>query len=180
MGVGRGVALEGPAESGSARRGSDVAFESIFRTEFTKVQRTIYPIVGEAESARDITQEAFTRLYTHWKKVSGYERPEAWVRRVAIRLAVRSRRRTFMHFRAVGRLEAPRPIVPGDPDLARALLELPPTQRAAIVLFYFEDLPISEAAELMGCSEGTAKVRLHRGRERLREILGEEANDVVG
>lgn len=159
---------------------SDAAFETIFRTEYQKVYRTIYPIAGEAEAARDITQEAFTRLYAHWKKVSGYERPEAWLRRVAIRLAVRSRRRFSLHLRAVSRLDTPRPVVPADPDLAKALMELPATQRAAIVLFYFEDLPISESAELMGCSEGTAKVRLHRGRQRLKEILGEEANDVVG
>ncbi|MGH7858844.1 MAG: RNA polymerase sigma factor, partial [Candidatus Binatia bacterium] len=148
--------------------------------DFQKVLRTIYPIVGEAETARDITQEAFTRLYAHWKKVSVYERPEAWLRRVAIRLAVRSRRRLGLHLRTIGRMDQPRPVVPADPDLSRAILDLPAKLRVAIVLFYFEDLPVSESAELMGCSEGTAKVRLHRGRQRLREILGEEANDVAG
>ena len=159
---------------------SDAAFEALFKAEFQKVFHTIFSMVGEAEMARDITQEAFTRMYAHWKKVSGYERPEAWLRRVAIRLAVRSRRRNFLQTRATRGIEPPRPILPADPDLEQALLALPVTQRAAIVLFYFEDLPVSESADLMGCSEGTAKVRLHRGRQRLKELLGEEADDVTG
>ena len=46
------------------------------------------------QRAEDITQDAFVQLYRHWKKVSLYEWPEAWVRRVAIRLAVRDVKRT--------------------------------------------------------------------------------------
>lgn len=177
---GRAVAEEDMPHSDSSSGSSAAAFEAVFRSEFQKVFRTVYPIVGDAEAARDITQEAFTRMYANWKKVSGYERPEAWLRRVAIRLAVRSRRRFFLQLRATRQMEAPRPILPADPDLQRALLALPPTQRAAIVLFYFEDMPVSESADLMGCTEGTAKVRLHRGRQRLKELLGEETDDVAG
>ena len=177
-GGGRVVAEEDVSDSDAAPASSDAAFAAIFKTEFDKVFRTIYRMLGDAEAARDITQEAFTRMYASWRKVSGYDRPEAWLRRVAIRLAMRSRRRMFLQARATRQMEAARPIVPADPDLGEALMALPITLRAAIVLFYFEDLPIRESADLMGCSENSAKVRLHRGRQRLRELLGEEADDV--
>lgn len=167
-------------QSTSEPPSSDAAFETLFKTEFQSVFRTMSNIVGDAEVAREITQEAFTRLYAHWRKVSGYERPDAWVRRVAIRLALSFRRRMLLQLRATRPLEEPRAVVPSDPDLHRALLALPATQRAAIVLFYFEDRSVSESADLMGCSEGTAKVRLHRGRQRLRELLGEGVDDVTG
>jgi RNA polymerase sigma factor (sigma-70 family) len=158
---------------------SDAAFTELFRVEFPKVFRTALDLVGEAEAARDITQEAFARLYQHWRKVSQYDRPGAWVRRVAIRLATRSLRSIFMQRRItelVGTAHVPKG---ADPDLSRAILALPAKQRAAVVLFYFEELPIVEISGILKSSEGAIKVHLHRARKRLGEILGEEVEDVT-
>jgi RNA polymerase sigma-70 factor (ECF subfamily) len=158
---------------------SDAAFTELFSIEFPKVFRTALDLVGEPEAARDVTQEAFARLYQHWRKVSQYDRPGAWVRRVAIRLATRSLRNIFMQRRTtelVGTAQGPEG---ADPDLTRAILALPAQQRAAVVLFYFEELPIIEISEILGSSEGAVKVLLHRGRKRLGEILGEEVEDVA-
>ncbi|HJV04838.1 MAG TPA: sigma-70 family RNA polymerase sigma factor [Actinomycetota bacterium] len=154
-------------------------FSWMFREEYPAVVRTAYLILGDRAAAEDVAQEAFIRLYARWAKVSRYERPGAWVRRVAIRLAGRARRArritlALTEDRSVGQ------ILPSDPDLQRALLALPPNQRAAVVLHYLEGRPVAEVAEILGCATPTARVHLHRARKRLGTLLGEEAADVVG
>jgi DNA-directed RNA polymerase specialized sigma24 family protein len=153
-------------------------FSWFFRDEFPAVVKTTFLILHDRERAREISQEAFIELLTRWKTVSRYERPDAWVRRVAIRMAVRALRRERLRLlleREVAPLPLPAPV---DVDLIEAVRTLPPAQRAAVVLFYFEDRPVSEIASIMGCSQVTAKVHLHRARRRLAERLSEEVADV--
>jgi RNA polymerase sigma-70 factor (sigma-E family) len=157
---------------------TESAFAWLFRDEYPAIVRTAYLIVGDRAAAEDVAQEAFVRLYARWRRVSRYDRPGAWVRRVAIRLATRARRRE-----STLQLEPEQPGTTDttvDPDLRRAILSLPPNQRAAIVLHYLEDLPVAQVAEAMGVATSTAKVHLHRARKRLAVLLGEETNDVVG
>jgi RNA polymerase sigma factor (sigma-70 family) len=155
-------------------RQRDEAFEMFFLAEHGSVLRTVRLILGDRQSAEDATQEAFYRLLVHWKKVSQYERPGAWVRRVAIRIAMRARRRrpddvepSHHEVESASRV-----------DLQRALRLLSPAQRAVVVLYYYEDCPIGEVATLMEISEGAVKTHLHRARKNLAEALGEELNDV--
>ncbi len=160
---------------------TDTAFGWLFRDEYPAIVRTAYLMLGDRAAAEDVAQEAFIRLYARWRRISRYERPGAWVRRVAIRLASRSLRagrRTVLQ----AEVEDPGRTEPvSDPDLRRALLGLPSSQRAAVVLHYFEDRPVAEVAEIMGCATSTAKVHLHRARKRLAEVLGEEeVSDVAG
>src|SRR3954453_2728826 len=70
----------------------DETFEEVFRREYPSVLRTVALIVVDREVAAEVTQEAFTQLHLRWRRVSGYDRPGAWVRRVAIRDAGRQRR----------------------------------------------------------------------------------------
>lgn len=158
---------------------SGLAFDVLFRAEYTAVARTAYVILGDRERAKDITQEAFTRMYVSWRKVSRLDRPGAWVRRVAIRLAAREARRSALLATLLRRVEPSRDPSPTDPDIQAALRSLPHSQRAALALHYLEDLPVKEVAELLGCAESTAKVHLHRGRKKLAEVLGEEVSDVT-
>jgi DNA-directed RNA polymerase specialized sigma24 family protein len=159
-------------------RQRDEAFEAFFMAEHGPVLRTVTLILGDRHAAEDVTQEAFYRLLVHWRKVSQYERPGAWVRRVAIRIAVRARggrgRETTE--------PCPAPSAPSDlggaVDLRLALRALSPAQRTAVVLFYYEDLPVGEVASLMEVSGGAVKTHLHRARKHLAETLGEELNDV--
>ena len=58
--------------------------------------RTAFLVVHDRQQAEDIAQYAFTQLLVHWPKISRYDRPESWVRRVAIRAAVRHVRRERM------------------------------------------------------------------------------------
>ena len=157
----------------------DAEFAWFFRTEYEAVVRTMYLIVHDRELARDIAQEAFVQLFSRWRRISQYERPDAWVRRVGIRMAVRAIKRERLRPRLERELDVASLPKPVDVDVLRAVRKLPAPQRAAVVLFYFEDRPVAEVAEIIGCPEVTAKVYLHRARKRLAELLSErEPEDV--
>ena len=140
-------------------------------------------LLGNAAAAEDITQDAFVQTLLHWSKVSRYERPDAWVRRVAIRLAVRhmkrEQRRHLLEGAAEAAYDGPAADVDPDTDLTAAIRDLPPRQRAVLVLFYFEDRPMKEIAQLLGMSESTGFVHLHRARIRSGSCSGEGVNDVA-
>jgi RNA polymerase sigma-70 factor (ECF subfamily) len=152
----------------------DEGFTTFFRSEYPSLVRTLYLIIHDRELARDIAQDAFIQLFARWRRISHYDRPEAWVRRVGIRMAVREAARERVRPRLERELDfatVPRPV---DLDVVRAIGQLPASQRAAVALFYLEDRPVSEVAEVLACSEVTAKVHLHRARKRLAELLGEK------
>jgi RNA polymerase sigma-70 factor (ECF subfamily) len=147
-------------------------FDEVFTAEFTAVERTVFLIVHDREMAKEVTQDAFVALLRTWRKVSRYEHPGAWVRRVAIRLAVRALKREGSRARAEqNALETGHAPSSRDLDLLRAVQSLPARQRAAVVLFYFEDRSVREVADLLGCSPPTARVHLHRARQRLEQLL---------
>lgn len=158
---------------------ADLQFDWLFADEFPAVMRTVYLIVHDLGRAEDITQDAFVQLLRHWKKVSRYDRPGAWVRRVAIRLAVEAARRERVRALLERNVAPPSIRGPVDVDVMRAVRQLPGMQRAAVVLCYFEDLPLSEIANILRCSEATVRVHLHRARKRLAELLGEEVVEDV-
>ncbi len=151
-----------------------------FRREHQAIVRTVELMLGDHEAALDVTQEAFARLYKHWRRISRYELPEAWVRRVAINLAISHMRRRRVQDATLRKLVGPST----DPEMAddrvlAAVRSLPPAQRAAIVLFYFEDQPSSQIAQSLGCSESTVRVHLHKARSKLVRMLGTVAEERV-
>ncbi len=115
----------------------DAEFAWFFRNEFEALVRTMYLIVHDREQARDIAQDAFVQLFTRWRRISQYEQPEAWVRRVGIRMAMRSVRRERLRPRLERELDVASLPKPVDVDVLRAVRRLPAAQRAAVVLFYF-------------------------------------------
>ncbi len=166
-----GIAGTVDSQGQQRRLDPDPEFEGLFRREFPGLVRTAYGIVGDWEIAKDLAADGFVALVGHWPKVRGYDNPGWWLRRVVIRDAVRSRRRTQRPIPLVA------PVESGDDDAASvraAVLQLPIRQRAVIVLHYLDDLPVSEVALVMGCSEGTVKTHLHRARHSLAVALGEE------
>lgn len=159
-------------------RGDYAAF---YVAQFRAVARTVYLILYDREYAEDITQDAFVQLYLHWSKVARYDAPHAWVRRVAIRLAVRAARRERQRVE-LSRLSPDAPAAapePMDIDLLRAAAALPARQRAAVALHYYEDRPVAEVADLLGCSAAATKVMLHRARQTLAASLADRELDDV-
>jgi RNA polymerase sigma-70 factor (ECF subfamily) len=91
---------------------------------------------------------------------------------VAIRLALRELRRQEFRLRAERAAFIPEgPGAERDLDVLRAVGALPARQRAAVVLYYFEDRQVADVAEILGCSPQTARVHLFRARQRLGELL---------
>ena len=154
-------------------------FEWVFRTTYPAVVRTVFVIVRERGLAEEVAQDAFVRLYERWGGVVDIQQPQAWVHAVAVRMAVRQARRRRERATVAGVDDRPvdDPVV--DVDLHRALGALPPRQRAAVALYYLDDRPVAEIAELLDVSASTVKQHLHRARARLALLLGEES-EVVG
>ena len=139
----------------------------------------VFLIVHDRGRAEDIAQDAFFKTLQNWRTVAGYERPDAWVRRVAIRLAVRQARRERLRPVLEREAQAPSYEHLPDPDVAQAVSALAPMQRAAVVLYYWEDRPVVEIARMLQVSESTIKQHLHRARKRLADLLSEEVTEDV-
>ncbi|MEU8793156.1 SigE family RNA polymerase sigma factor [Streptomyces sp. NPDC048643] len=133
---------------------------------------------GDRHRAEDLLQEALVKLWSVWPKVAD-EAPEAYVRKILARAAARSARRRWWGERPVEQL--PDLAQTGDESAAvversrleAALAQLPPRQRAAVVLRYYQDLPERQVAEVLGCPLGTARSHASRGVARLRQILAD-------
>lgn len=147
-------------------------FEALFREHATGVARTMYAFTaGRRGIAEEVTAEAFAQAIAH---AGSIREPVGWIYRTAFRLAAAELRRER---RPVPQLERAESVSTGLAALVDALRALSPNQRAAVVLRYEADLPVGEIARRMGMSTATVRVHLHRGRNRLRELLGAEEND---
>jgi RNA polymerase sigma-70 factor (ECF subfamily) len=151
--------------------GLSESFAALFRREYRHVARTVFLILHDQGAAEEITQDAFAKLLQRWERVSAYERPDAWVRQVAIRMALRRARREVRRPRIEGVQLVAMPRELPDIDVARAIAALSAHQRATVVLFYWDDRPVSEIAMILGSSESTVKQHLHRARHHLRALL---------
>lgn len=138
-----------------------------------RLLRSAVLLAGSREAGEDLLQTALERLLRHWRRVEGD--PEGYVRRTLFNLAADGWRRQGL-WRRKRPLLAPAAAL--DPTaavdlrdvLVRLLAELPPRQRAVIVLRYFEELSEAEAAAVLGCSAGTVKSAASRGLRRMREL----------
>ena len=154
------------------------AFAAFFDENYESVCRGLTVALGDAGSAEDATQEAFTRAYVRWRQVSKMERPAGWVYVTAVRYARRRRRRRRP-------VELETTVMDDVADLVarRAVLEaalglLTERQRLAVVLRYGLDLPLAQVAAAMGCALGTAKSTLHAAVGRLQVVLDDSASEV--
>jgi len=160
-------------ERGDARSRPAHDLERLFHEEAPGIWRALFAYTGGSrEIADDALAEAFARAIANGTPI---RRPVPWLYAVSFRIAaaeLRRRRRTTGEV-----VDAPTVDAPEVAPVIDALRQLSPNQRAAIVLFYEVDLPVAEVARRLGISSATARVHLHRGRNRLRELLGSEEVD---
>jgi RNA polymerase sigma factor (sigma-70 family) len=143
--------------------------EALYRADGDRLWRAIYAFAGDAELASDAVAEAYAQVI---RRGAAVRDPAAWVWRTAFaisrgELQVRRRASTGPA------IDAERADRYADPDLLAALRQLPEGQRAAVVLFYYADLPIREIADRLGSNGLAVRANLSRGRRRLRQLLGD-------
>ena len=153
------------------------SFDAFYLREFAPMVTLAYAVSGSRSAAEDLAQEAMIRAGRNWERISTFDKPGAWVRRVTINLAVSALRRRSAEVKALLRLGPQNQPIPGpdegpDSRVWEAVRRLPGHQRAAVALHYLEDRSIGEIASILGCAESTAKVHLHRGRTALAAALG--------
>lgn len=149
----------------SARRDLEV----LYREHGKRLWWALVAFSGDREVASDAASEAFAQALRRGEAI---REPLAWIWRAAFRIAageLKERGRQAPPL-SEAMYELPEPAA----EVTGALRQLPTQQRAAIVLHYYADRPIREIAELMGTSASTVAVHLYRGRNRLRDLLGDD------
>ena len=152
--------------------------ETAYRTDADRLWRAVYAYTGDPDVASDAVAEAFAQLI---HRGDGVRDPSAWAWRAAFRIAagaLKARRaadRVTLILDPEGRASRDPGYVDqyGDPDLLAALRRLPDAQRAAVVLFYYADLPVAQVAARIGSNQLAVRANLMRGRRRLRQLLGD-------
>jgi RNA polymerase sigma-70 factor (ECF subfamily) len=163
----------GREEEGQFVRPASV--EALFRQSYTSIVQSLALAGGDLAAAEDATQEAFAQAWVSWSRISRYDNPGAWVRRVAINKLRNAHRSRLRGEAAVQRMnsESSTDSSTGEPesDLVLGLQRLPYKQRVCAVLFYLDGLSTAEVADAMGISQGSVSQHLNRARSALRAHL---------
>jgi len=151
-------------------------FESYVAARRPQLRRTAYLLCGDWDKAEDVVQDTLTRLYVHWKRAARADNVDAYVRRSLVNAYLADGRRPWRRERATETLPETAYADPTDSsgdrdDLRRALASLGASQRAVVVLRYWDDLSVEQTADALGCSTGNVKSQSARGLARLREAL---------
>jgi RNA polymerase sigma-70 factor (sigma-E family) len=163
-------------------------FTDYFTARRDAVRRTAYLICGDWYRADDLAQTAFVALHRRWRKVRDRAALDAYVRRTLVRAAIDESRRPWRReypvdippesvaggvtHDAVGEAVANRSA------LVDGLQQVPPRQRAVLVLRFLEGQSVTDVASALKCSEGTVKSQTARGLETLRAALGDALDDL--
>lgn len=164
--------------------GDIAAFTEFAEARGATLFRTAYLMVGDNQLAQDLVQEALVKTLLAWPRLSDRGNLDAYVRRIIVTTCISWRRRRAFHERPVEALPERQGPDPADSLVTHdavvvALAILPPRQRAAIVLRYYQDLTEAQTAEAMGCSVGTVKSQVSVGLRRLRDTLGSTFDEMT-
>lgn len=166
-------------------RRDPAAFAEFVAARSAALHRSAYLMVGERQLAQDLLQEALTKTYVAWPRLRDVGNAEAYTRKAITTTAISWYRRKSWHGERPSET-LPDVVAAGHEDavarqqwLWSALQDLPPRQRAAIVLRYYEDLTEAQTAEAMDCAVGTVKSQVSAGLAKLRARLGDDAPDLL-
>ena len=152
-------------------------FETFASARWPRLVRTAYLLTGDHHEAEDLVQATLAKVFTGWSRIRRLDEPDAYVHRALINNNLsRYRRRRVLQFLTPVLPDRASPEsadgeVPGSgarSELIQALAELPPRQRAVVVLRYWDDLSERQTAEALGCSVGNVKSQASRGLSKLR------------
>lgn len=150
-------------------------FDEFYRCHLAKIYRGLALALASDELAREAADEAMTRAYANWHKVSRLDNPAGWVFRVGLNWATSWWRKTRREQARLADAMHPRTVAPDPVGLAArtALESLPLNQRTVVVCRVLLELSTAETAAALAISEGTVKSRLSRALTALRKALEE-------
>ncbi len=168
---------------------TDPRFERIVDAYADRVYAHAVRVLGDPDLAKDATQEVFLRILKNLPGYRGEAALETWIHRVTFRVCLKQRKRKSRptQITPIGVQEIERWMSDpnADPEerfirnelrmqIAALISRLPPVQASAITLYYMEGLRYSEIGDVLNIPAGTVATAIHRGRERLREMLSGE------
>ena len=142
-----------------------------------QLRRTAYLICGDWDQASDHVQEGLIRVYVAWPRLTRAGREHAYARKAVVSACIdHARRRSSTEVpsgsdRDVASGQDVAEAVAVRAALVSALGQLPPRQRACVVLRYVDDLSVADTAAVLGCTEGTVKSQTSRALASLRSTF---------
>ena len=176
----------GMATRGERTRDRDVA--ALFDEHYDGLCRLAYVILGDAHAAEEVVMEVMLKTFTGWARIRNKSQTPAYVKRAVVNLCRSKIRRKGIESRVNTQAHYMEQIKPPEWDpqqhetareVWNAVKELPPRQRACIVLHYEQGLPDSEIAEILDCSTGTVRAQLSRARVKLKAALIDDPREVT-
>ncbi|WP_344575002.1 SigE family RNA polymerase sigma factor [Streptomyces lunalinharesii] len=153
------------------------SFASYVRARGPVLLRAARSLSANPNDAEDLLQTALTKTYVAWERIEDHRALDGYVRRALINTRTSQWRKRKVEEFACDELPEPDPVPAPDPAelqglrdaMWRAIMRLPPRQRAMVVLRYYEDLSEAQTAEVMEVSIGTVKSAVSRALAKLRE-----------
>ena len=157
----------------------DLEFQTMVERYAASLYRLAFSYLCNRQDAEDVLQEVFLKFLRHRPVFSAEEQRRAWLMTVTAnqcRDLLRSPwRRRVGELNEAQSLSAPEP--ESYPEIAAALAQLPAKDRAAVYLFYYEELPAKEIAAVLHMTDSAVRTRLSRARGKLKDLLGGDDRD---
>ncbi len=162
-------------------RGEEKALRELIRLMQGRVYAYCYSLLGQEEDAEEITSEVFFQVWRSAKKFRGDSKATTWIFGIARNLCLNHLRRKKLQFMELLETDAvyePEEEPEYDPELVKKAMEkLSPLHREVLYLAYYEELPYSKIAEILGIPENTVKTRVFNAKRKLKEIIENETSN---
>jgi RNA polymerase sigma-70 factor (ECF subfamily) len=157
------------------------SFSAFYEAEYRKMVRLAVALVGRQDVAEELVQDAFVTLHGRWNRISQYESPEGWLRRVVLNRSLSALRRRAVEVRLLARLSRTRDAHAESPEIDdeiwREVARLPKRQAQVVALTFVDDLDVHEIAAVLECEENTVRTHLRRARMTLATRLSLEVEE---
>jgi len=154
----------------------DAEFADFVAAREASLRRLAMLLCQDWHRADDLVQAAITKLYVHWLKAKAADSIDAYVRAIVVREFLDERRSSWVRRVTLTSQLPDRPAASPDPedalDMRTAMAGLPARQRATLVLRFYCDLSVEQAAQVLGCTPGTVKSQTAKALGALRIALG--------
>ena len=161
---------QGSEQGGGLTKADPDALEELYRTEYPRMVRLAFVLLGQSDTAEDVVQDAFALLHS---KLESVDNPGGYLRVTVVNLCRHRQRRGRQDRRLDTRIQRPHLASLGASEMVDVLLKLPYRQRAVLVLRYWGGWSEAEIATALKCRPGAVKSLASRGLARLRKEVSE-------